>query len=226
MSRKLKEFGTAKLSKTSKMPAYSWSLSAIKTCPGAIDKSKESKLVPVCENCYATVGFFRMPVVKAVRENNERLWKEDTFVNDFIKVLNGHEYFRWLDSGDIFSIKLMEKIYEICKETPDTQHWIPTRMYKFKKFESLLSKLGDLPNVSLRYSGDDFNKKVDKGNGSIVTTDKFDYDKNKDVVKCEAYEREGKCGECRSCWNKSVKHIAYPIHSVSTKKINLINIGK
>jgi hypothetical protein len=29
---------------------------------------------------------------------------------------------------------------------------------------------------------------------------------------CGAYDRDGKCGPCRACWNKSVDVIAYPAH--------------
>ena len=36
---------------------------------------------------------------------------------------------------------------------------------------------------------------------------------------CEAYQREGKCGTCRACWDKKVKVIAYPAHGKSMNKL-------
>ena len=32
---------------------------------------------------------------------------------------------------------------------------------------------------------------------------------------CGAYERDGKCGDCRACWDKNVKVVAYPAHGMS-----------
>jgi len=31
-------------------------------------------------------------------------------------------------------------------------------------------------------------------------------------LACEAYERDGKCGTCRACWDKDVKVVAYVAH--------------
>lgn len=29
---------------------------------------------------------------------------------------------------------------------------------------------------------------------------------------CDAYERDGKCGDCRACWDRDVAVVAYPAH--------------
>ena len=42
-----------------------------------------------------------------------------------------------------------------------------------------------------------------------------------EMVMCSAYERDGKCGTCRDCWDKSKSVIAYPAHG--KKMIKLIN---
>ena len=41
------------------------------------------------------------------------------------------QWFRWHDSGDIQSPEHLIKIFEVCKRTPGTQHWMPTREVKF-----------------------------------------------------------------------------------------------
>ena len=37
------------------------------------------------------------------------------------------KYFRWHDSGDVQDLDHLRRIYEVCKLTPDVQHWMPTR---------------------------------------------------------------------------------------------------
>lgn len=36
-----------------------------------------------------------------------------------------------------------------------------------------------------------------------------------DAFMCGAYDRDGKCGDCRACWDKNVKVVAYPAHGLS-----------
>lgn len=37
-------------------------------------------------------------------------------------------YFRWHDSGDLFHADYARAIFEVCRQTPDVLHWLPTRM--------------------------------------------------------------------------------------------------
>ena len=139
-----------KLSKTSKLGTKSWSLQAVETCPGAV--GADGALVPACSGCYATAGCYNFPDTKKVRADNKAQWTADSFVGDFIAALKKQKHFRWFDSGDMYALGLAEKMYEVMKSTPDTKHWLPTRMYKFKKFADILNKMKALPNVSVRYS--------------------------------------------------------------------------
>jgi hypothetical protein len=41
---------------------------------------------------------------------------------------------------------------------------------------------------------------------------------------CEAGEREGKCIDCRQCWSKEIKVIAYPQHGRKMAKVNKIKL--
>jgi hypothetical protein len=141
-----------KLSKANKMPCKSWSLQALDTCPASKDSNGD--LVPACQGCYATTGNYRFPNVKAPREHNREDWKRDAWVDDMIDELDTERYFRWFDSGDVYDIRLADKILAVMVATPWVKHWLPTRMHKFAKFVPVLAKMDALPNVVVRLSSD------------------------------------------------------------------------
>lgn len=213
---------TIKLSKTSKMPAKSWSLPAITTCPGAKEKGK---LVPACEGCYATDGMYNMPNVKGPREHNQSDWQRSDWAAEMIDAIGKDKYFRWFDSGDVYSVKLARKILKVCEATPNTKHWIPTRMGKFAKMTDLLSKLESLPNVVVRHSSDSITGGLIKGkaNQSTIVPDREALPDN--AVLCSSIDNNGKCGDCRACWDKNVPAVAYVAHGRKmTKLIKAINL--
>ena len=107
---------TIKLSKAGKMPCRSWSLEALKTCAGSV--GDDGKLVPACAGRYATTGNYRFPNVKAPREHNREDWKRDSWVDDMVAELDNDRYFRCFDSGDMYSIKLAQKMLEVMKRDP------------------------------------------------------------------------------------------------------------
>ena len=37
------------------------------------------------------------------------------------------DVFRWHDSGDVQDPEHLLKIFEVCENTPDKKHWMPTR---------------------------------------------------------------------------------------------------
>lgn len=214
-----------KLSKPSKMPCLSWSLEARETCPGSIDP-KTKQVVDVCSGCYATEGFYRMPTVKDVRAENRKDWQRKEWVAEMIAEISnqtpddkGKRYFRWFDSGDVYHPDLAKKIFEVMKWTPNVKHWLPTKSYKVPKIKKYLENMKQLPNVSVRYSSDSINGEYDAIHGSTVIPD-ADFPTKARV--CGAYDNDGKCGDCRSCWNKKVKVIAYPAHGHKIKKVNVV----
>jgi hypothetical protein len=210
-----------RLSKAGKMPCRSWSLQAIETCPAS--KGSDGALVDACKGCYATTGNYRFPNVKAPRIHNKDDWKRDNWSADMISELDNDRYFRWFDSGDMYALGLAEKIYEVCKATPWTRHWIPTRMHKFGKFAKILAKLNALPNVVVRFSSDSVTGETIVGEYTstiIPSADTLTLGK-----VCEAYQNDGKCKSCRACWNKDTALIAYPAHGkIMNKLIQNLNI--
>lgn len=207
-----------RLSKTSKLDGIrSWSLEALETCPGSIENGE---LVDACKGCYATSGNYRYPNVKAPRAENKEDWKRLEWVDDMVKALDSDRYFRWLDSGDLYSVALAEKVLEVMKRTPWVKHWLPTRMYKFPKFRLVFSEMMKLENVSVRFSSDSINGEFINGlHGSVIIATP---EHHKTGFLCKAYDNEGKCSGCRACYDKNVSLINYPAHGKKMQKMIML----
>lgn len=206
-----------KLSVTSKLDGIrSWSLNALDTCPGSV--SHKGELVDACTGCYATDNRYRMPSVRAPREHNRQDWQRPDWVKDMVQALDNDRYFRWFDSGDMYSVALARKILAVMRATPHTQHWLPTRMHKFAKFKPVLDAMRALPNVALRLSSDSVLGEFTPGlhGSTIIPTREHALTS---VKVCEAYDHGGKCSGCRACWDKSIPVIAYVAHGRTMQKI-------
>ena len=206
-----------KISVTSKLDGIrSWSLQALDTCPGSI--ASPGVLVDACKGCYATTGNYRYPNVKAPRISNQSDWQRMGWVSDMVETLQNDRYFRWFDSGDVYTLGLAEKMLEVMRLTPWCKHWLPTRMHKFPKFALVLKTMQALPNVSVRFSSDSINGEFTKGlHGSVIVADTDQT--TKAMTLCRAYENAGKCSGCRACWDKKVKVIAYPAHGQKMQRV-------
>ena len=206
-----------KISVTSKLDGIrSWSLQALDTCPGSI--ASPGVLVDACKGCYATTGNYRYPNVKAPRISNQSDWQRMGWVSDMVETLQNDRFFRWFDSGDMYTLGLAEKMLEVMRLTPWCKHWLPTRMHKFPKFALVLKTMQALPNVSVRFSSDSINGEFTKGlHGSVIVADTDQT--TKAMTLCRAYENAGKCSGCRACWDKKVKVIAYPAHGQKMQKV-------
>jgi hypothetical protein len=212
-----------KISVTSKLDGIkSWSLQALETCPAS--KNADGSLVDACKGCYATTGNYNYPNVKAPRAHNREDWQRLEWVDDMVQALQDSRYFRWFDSGDMYTIGLAEKILEVMQRTPWVKHWLPTRMHKFPKFRGVLTEMQALDNVMVRFSSDSVTGQfIDGLHGSVIvpTID----DVTPKMQACEAYQHGGKCNGCRACWDKSVPLIAYPAHGVKMAKVIKIARG-
>ena len=206
-----------KISVTSKLDRIrSWSLQALDTCPGSRDKHGE--LVDACKGCYATTGNYRYPNVKAPREHNRDDWQRDEWVFDMVTALSNDRYFRWFDSGDMYSIDLARKIYMVMQATPHVKHWLPIRMHKYPKFQAIIALMRKLPNVVVRASSDSIVGEVlaDQIHSSTISSS---FDDQASISVCKAYEHGGKCSGCRACWDASVSVIGYVAHGQKMAKV-------
>lgn len=193
----------------SKMPCRSWDLQAGDTCPGSFNS--DGSLVAACEKCYAKKGAFIFSNVRKTRVNNKLAWQNKEWVNQMVAELDNDRYFRFCASGDLYHIDLWFKVYEIAIRSSHCKFWIPTRMYKFRKFRQIIDKLNALDNVVVRFSSDSITGQIIEGDQTSTIIPTLD-DLTTNMILCSSYANGGKCLNCRNCWNKGNKVIAYLLH--------------
>ena len=195
------------LSDTSKMPGRSFGLptSACKT------GSKLALLEgSICSSCYANKGFYKTfaHVVVPAQQRRLEAFDHPDWVDAMVKSLDKEKWFRWFDSGDLQSSEMLLKIFEICRRTPKTNHWLATRERSFVREALIHSDVPD--NLCIRVSATypDVPVKPIRGVNSANVHDK------KDPVGfvCNAPENNGKCDTCRACWDKRVETVSYHKH--------------
>lgn len=201
---------TGGLSNPSKMPGKAYSIPASRCKVGSkLAKVKGS----VCFECYALKGMYRFGNVQKALEKRYQSLADVRWVNSMAWLISNQskDYFRWHDSGDIQSIDHLHKIVQVCKLTPGTKHWLPTREYKL--VEDYIKKHGALPsNLVIRLSAHkvDFAPPSKLANRLGVQTSSVV--SNKDDYTCKAPNQENACKDCRLCWNPKVANVAYLKH--------------
>lgn len=210
-----------KLSRVSKLDGIrSWSLTALLDCPGS--RNDDGSIVLPCQGCYARGGLYHMQTVRAVREHNRQDWQREGWVADMVAELDKERYFRWFDSGDIYTVELAERILEVMQQTPWCSHWLPTRMMKFPKFASVFARMQALPNVKVRFSSDSITGEFTPGlHGSTIVSDESQVQEG--VFLCRAYENGGRCSGCRACYSQDVPMVAYKTHGNLMRKVVRLN---
>ena len=158
--------------------------------------------------------------MKAPRISNRDDWQRLEWCDDMVAALDSDRYFRWFDSGDVYTLALAEKMLEVMIRTPWVKHWLPTRMHKFPKFRMVFDQMRALDNVSVRFSSDSvIGEYIDGLHGSVIGPDASTFQARAGVSLCRAYEHNGTCSGCRACWDKSVDLIAYPAHGAKMAKV-------
>ena len=193
---------TGGLSAPGKMPEGSYNLPANMCQTGA--KLREIEGTP-CWGCYAFKGRYNFPNVKdALTRRLESLGHRD-WVQAMAVLIKGKKFFRWHDSGDLQGPEHLKKIFEVCKLTPETQHWLPTQERKLLQF---LDPDIIPTNLIIRLS----NAKNDTKPGNawphwstVVTVPRAGH-------VCPAPEQGNNCGSCRACWARDVHEVQYKIH--------------
>lgn len=188
------------LSKPSKMPGWAYGIPAKECKTGAkLQQVKGS----TCYNCYALKGCYVFPVVQAAQYKRLDSINHPAWVKAMAILINSKKtkFFRWHDSGDIQSLKHLAKIFEVCRRSPDVQHWMPTREAWVKPYLSRAPK-----NLVIRFSM----PMVDQ---EAATS----WPHTSTVVSgagrtCPAPDQDNACGSCRACWDPSVRNVAYGKH--------------
>ena len=190
---------TGGLSAPSKMPGPAFNLPAADCITGA-------KLVKVpgsvCAGCYALKGRYRFNNVQSALRRRAASLMHPDWIDAMVALISGHEYFRWHDSGDIQSVEHLKRIFEVCKRTPDTKHWMPTREARFLR----LMDPDIIPsNLIIRMSS----HMIDQG---PVTFWPWTSTVSSSSKTCPAQDQGNKCMDCRACWDRKVANVTYPKH--------------
>ena len=189
---------TGSMTRTSKMPGLSYSLPAWECKTGSkLRKIKNS----VCSACYALKGnYTRYKAIKAAQYVRLASLNSELWTAAIVTQIKRQKYFRWHDAGDVQDVQHLNKIYEVCKLTPDTKHWMPTREAWIK--DHLDSKPD---NLVIRFSAPMIDQAAPASwpNSSEVVTE---------GATCPAPKQGNSCGDCRNCWNPEIKTIKYGKH--------------
>jgi len=194
---------TGGLSAPNKMPGPSINLPAVACITGA-------KLVNVpgstCSGCYALKGnYIRFPNVKEAMTRRLAKLHDPRWVDAMVTLITDQPVFRWHDSGDLQSVQHLNNIFEVCKLTPKTRHWLPTREARFL---SLMDPDVVPKNLKIVLS-DHMNDQATPPSWwpytSGVTT-------KHGPVTCPASTQGNKCRSCRKCWDRRTKRVIYGKH--------------
>ena len=203
------------LGRAGKMPCPTYNTPAKMCKTGArLRKIKGS----TCHGCYAFKGNYLYPDVQAGLMRRFNAFKHHLYVESMVFMINRYctTHFRWFDSGDLRIIKekgkkdvnMLEKIVEICRQTPKIKHCLPTREVKivkdyleiYKKFPSNLVVRVSAPMIdgeplkSFRWTSTVHHKSKAIGHD------------------CPSRFQDNKCNDCRACWDKRVTNVSYHKH--------------
>ena len=129
--------------------------------------------------------------------------------------------FRWFDSGDIQSEKMLDDICQICRNTPHILHWLPTKEWSIcKRYIEAGNKIPD--NLDLRLSALRVNgepptklaKRLGLNTSTVMTADVWDkFIATKETgIRCPSSINNNECGECKACWIHEVTNVGYKFH--------------
>ena len=199
---------TGGLSKPNKMPGPSINLPAVACITGA-------KLVTVkgstCSGCYALKGRYRFQNVKDAMQRRLAKLHDPRWIDAMVTLINGRHWqkpqpvFRWHDSGDLQSVQHLKNIFEVCKRTPDTAHWLPTREARFLRLMDPDVVPKNLKIVLSDHMNDQETPPSWWPYTSGVTT-------SHELVTCPASRQGNKCLDCRKCWDRGTKRVIYGKH--------------
>jgi hypothetical protein len=203
----------------SKMPGTSYGIAASACITGA----KLSQIPgSVCHGCYALKANYLYPSV--VMGHAKRLagiadprWTA-AMVHQ-LKVAHARGtgrlgafskgWHRWHDSGDVQSVEHLTKICAVAALTPWCRHWLPTR--ELGIVQTYVAKGGIVPrNLVIRVSATMVDGPATKA--WPTTSGVHSSKRPKTGRACPAPSQEGKCQDCRACWNPRVKHVSYHLH--------------
>lgn len=201
------------LSSPSKMPGYSYSLPARECITGAKLRAVKGS---TCSGCYALKNRYLFPATQAALYRRLDAIGRPLWAEVMAELVNRRAlespYFRWHDSGDLQSLEHFAAICRVARLTPTVSHWLPTREYRIVADYRRAGR--PIPrNLTVRMSAHMVGGTVPRFPApltvSTVSLDESTYPK---AHHCPSRFQDNKCGECRACWSKGVKHVDYHAH--------------
>ena len=194
-----------KLSYPSKMPGPAYSISN-KFCNtgGKLRKVKGS----VCEKCYAGRNNYLWPAVQQSMATRLATLTHPQWVDAIVFLITDSRcsHFRWHDSGDLQNAAHLEQICEVARRLPGVGFYLPT---KEKALVKRYLRTKTFPaNLVVRVSA----AMIDGDPPDMPHTSVVVRSTRNDGPTCPAKQQGNKCGDCRACWDPSVKNIYYPYH--------------
>jgi hypothetical protein len=195
---------TAGLSWPSKMPGPAWGISAGRCKAGSRLAEEEGT---TCSECYATKGRYSFDKVQDKLEKRYEGLFHPLWVPAMTFLIRWHaeEHFRWFDSGDLQDESHLLNICKVAEHTPDVRHWLPTREY-----DVVRACKDHLPeNLLVRVSAtmiDGIPPTWWPQTSTVISSEEWM------PGVCGAPETEGRCTDCRACWDPEVGNVAYRLH--------------
>ncbi len=196
------------LSNPGKMPCHGYALPAQRCRLGSFLQQLPKA---ICHYCYALRGRYVFRKVQAAMERRIESLTDPRWVNAITTLIHrsADRYFRWHDSGDLQSLEHLEKIIQVCKNLPRVKFWLPTREYQTVEAYRRLG--GRIPsNLCIRLSAHLIDGRLPLAYGlpvSTVSTQNASIRSN--THTCPAPKQNNQCGNCRACWDRSVKIVTY-----------------
>lgn len=221
----LREILGGHLGETSKMPGFSFGLPAKKSCP--VGSTLLGVPGSTCSGCYGMRGHYLFPVVKDCQDRrlavaqaavaNTKAGNEwvDAMVEAIYKPKKVIPWFRWLDTGDIFSRGFLDLIFSVARRTGQDRepgkkeilHWIPTQQRLFVR------DCTPPANVCIRVSDTmiGFDDPPPRNPHIHQSGVRLDGDHMSGFL-CPASKQGNKCLDCRACWDRKVQKVLYKKH--------------
>jgi hypothetical protein len=192
------------LSTPSKVQCSGFGLEPRITCPTGAKLMRLPN--SVCASCYGVRGHYAMYRARMQTAWARRLdaTRYPSFPYIMAQAIGKDRYFRWHDTGDVYSIEYMKKIIAVAKLLPDTRFWLPTKEYRLASMFA-----GSIPdNLAVRVSlptidpSEKMVREYVERFGKVAITFRNRHYPN----VCP-----GQCGPCRLCWSNTPVH-AYKYH--------------
>ena len=215
-----------KFSVTEKMPWISWDLPARQCKTGSkLARVKGS----ICHGCYALKGRYlfgnkkKADDVRIGQLEDLKSWKI-AFIEALGKKYKdmrdkSKAYFRWFTSGDLQSLDMLVAMNEIALALPAIKFWLPTKEHgMIRQYLAIHGKFAE--NFTVRPSMFMVDQLPSNGLGlptsTVISTPVNADDKHENIcpASLESFNGASKvnCGDCRKCWDKDYKNVAYIYH--------------